>query len=129
LPRECVAKSLRQSDEVLAVSAFATSESCAESAGTYDLILFHAHRTTTDRKQGSGGRTMPFDKLLGIAPVVVLSDVDAPEAVLEAFESGVRGLSRPPTRPSAWCRTSLGGQGWRDFRSPERLGPAAAAPA
>jgi DNA-binding NarL/FixJ family response regulator len=88
--RECIAKSLQQCAEILAVSAFATCESCAECAETYDLVLFHAHGTMTDRKHG-GARTAPFDKLLGIAPVVVLSDVDCPEAVLDAFETGVRG--------------------------------------
>ena len=89
--RECIAKSLQQCDEVLAVSAFATCESCVEAAGTYDLVLFHAHGTMNDRKHGGAGHTAPFDKLLGIAPVVVLSDIDCPEAVLDAFESGVRG--------------------------------------
>jgi DNA-binding NarL/FixJ family response regulator len=89
--RECIAKSLQQSDDVLAISAFATCESCAESARTYDLVLFHAHGTATPRKNGDAGHTSPFDKLLSVAPVVVLSDVDCPEAVLEAFESGVRG--------------------------------------
>jgi DNA-binding NarL/FixJ family response regulator len=89
--RDCISKSLQQSGEVLAVSAFATCESCVESAGTYDLVLFHAHGAMTDRKHGGAGRTAPFDKLLGITPVVVLSDVDCPEAVLDAFESGVRG--------------------------------------
>jgi DNA-binding NarL/FixJ family response regulator len=88
--RECIAKSLQQCDDVLAVAAFATCESCAESARTYDLVLFHAHAAMTDRKNGAGG-AVPFDKLLSIAPVVVLSDVDCPEAILDAFESGVRG--------------------------------------
>jgi DNA-binding NarL/FixJ family response regulator len=89
--RECIAKSLQQCDEVLAVSAFATWESCAESGATYDLFLFHAHGAMTDRKSGGAGRTAPFDKLPSTAPVVVLSDADCPEAILDAFESGVRG--------------------------------------
>jgi DNA-binding NarL/FixJ family response regulator len=86
--RECIAKSLQRCDAVRAVSAYASCDACAESAGTYDLVLFHVHGTMTD---GKNGGTAPFDKLLSIAPVVVLSDVDSPEAIVNAFESGVRG--------------------------------------
>jgi DNA-binding NarL/FixJ family response regulator len=88
--RECIAAALQRCGEPLTVSAFASCDSCAESAGTYDLVLFHAHGTT-DRKSGGGSRTAAFDNLLRIAPVVVLSDVDSPEAIVDAFESGVRG--------------------------------------
>jgi DNA-binding NarL/FixJ family response regulator len=90
--RECIAKSLQECDEALVVSAFDSCDSCFEGARTYDLILYHAHGSETDRKSlGSDERGAPFDKLLHLAPVVVLSDVDCPEAVLDAFESGARG--------------------------------------
>jgi DNA-binding NarL/FixJ family response regulator len=90
--RECIAKSLQECDVALVVSAFDTCDSCFESARTYDLILYHAHRSEADRRSvGSDERSAPFDKVLDLAPVVVLSDVDCPEAILDAFESGARG--------------------------------------
>jgi DNA-binding NarL/FixJ family response regulator len=90
--RECIAKSLQECDDALEVRAFDTCDSCVESAKAYDLVLFHAHATATDRKNGGGaGRTAPFDIMLGLAPVVVLSDVNCPEAIVDAFESGARG--------------------------------------
>jgi DNA-binding NarL/FixJ family response regulator len=90
--RECIAKSLQECDAALVVSAFDTCEGCFESGRTYDLILYHAHGGEPDRKSMFGDeRGAPFDKVLNLAPVVVLSDVESPEAILDAFESGARG--------------------------------------
>jgi DNA-binding NarL/FixJ family response regulator len=88
--RECIAKSLQESDDTLAVAAFDTCESCLESGKPYDLILFHAHGSLR-QNAGGDGLGAPFDKVLNSAPVIVLSDVDAPESILDAFERGARG--------------------------------------
>jgi DNA-binding NarL/FixJ family response regulator len=86
--RECIAKSLQECDDALAVAAFESCDSCFASATTYDLILYHAHGAALDPKQA--GRA-PFDRVLQLAPVVVLSDLDCPDAIMDAFECGARG--------------------------------------
>lgn len=90
--RECIAKSLQESDDALEVAAFDSCESCIEGGGIFDLVLFHAHDTATERRhEGGERREAPFSKILDTAPVVVLSAADCPEAVVDAFESGARG--------------------------------------
>lgn len=87
--RECIAKSLQEADNALAIAAFDGCASCLASAGSYDLILFRAHGGPSEQRGCDRGA--PFDKLLSLAPVVVLSEVESPEAVLAAFENGARG--------------------------------------
>jgi DNA-binding NarL/FixJ family response regulator len=89
--RECIAKSLQEFDGVLRVSAFDTCDSCLASNQIYDLVLFHAHVPLLDRPNDGVERRVQFDKALAIAPVIVLSHVDCPDAILDAFESGARG--------------------------------------
>jgi DNA-binding NarL/FixJ family response regulator len=89
--RDCIAKSLQECDDALRVSAFDSCDSCLASGGTYDLVLFHMPGAALDRRDSDAERRASFAKALSIAPVIVLSNVDCPEAIRDAFESGARG--------------------------------------
>jgi DNA-binding NarL/FixJ family response regulator len=95
--RECITESLQEHCNLLDVAAFAACEDCLRSPRTHDLILYHLHESVAARDNGQSVKNIK--KLLEIAPVVVLCDVDCIESILAAFESGARGYI--PTQSTA----------------------------
>jgi len=95
--RECITKSLREHCNRLDIAAFAAYDDCLRSQRPHDLILYHLHESVARRDNGQSVNTIK--KLLEIAPVVVLCDVDCVESVLAAFENGARGYI--PTESTA----------------------------
>jgi DNA-binding NarL/FixJ family response regulator len=55
-----------------------------------DLILYHAHQSVV-HNYSDGQPLVPLEKLLEIAPVIILSADDSPDSIIKAFESGARG--------------------------------------
>ena len=88
--RECITRSLKDLGDSFDIVSFASSEDCPRSPRDLDLILYHAHQSVA-HNDNSASRPAPLKKLAEIAPVIVLSAVDGPDSVFEAFESGARG--------------------------------------
>jgi DNA-binding NarL/FixJ family response regulator len=87
--RECITKSLKERCSLLDIAAFAACDDCLRSARIYDVILYHPHQSITRRTNNQP--VINIKKLLEIAPVIVLCDVDCVESILAVFESGARG--------------------------------------
>ena len=98
--RECIARSLNEADARLNVSPFPNCEDCISSTKRHDVILYHARReqrpSTDADRESDAVRRPPFGRILEIAPIILLSDSDGPNAILEALEWGARGYV--PTR-------------------------------
>jgi DNA-binding NarL/FixJ family response regulator len=56
----------------------------------YDLVLYYAHESVANRNDDRE-RLGSIKKVLPIAPVIILCDVDCLDSVIAAFESGARG--------------------------------------
>lgn len=95
--RGCITRSLKDIADDLEVTSFTTSEDCLLSPKVLDLILYHAHENAHQR---NGTRLASIRQLLEIAPVIVLSAADNPEAIIEAFEGGARGYVPTATTPA-----------------------------
>jgi DNA-binding NarL/FixJ family response regulator len=101
--RECIARSLQEFDHKLDIASFAACDDCLKSTRTHDLVLYHAHESATHRDifhhrcesaahhEDDQERLAHLKRLLKIAPVIILSAVECPESIVEAFESGARG--------------------------------------
>jgi DNA-binding NarL/FixJ family response regulator len=88
--RECITRWLQEVDDSLDTVSFANYEDCLKATANLDLILYHAHEQPTER-DNDDERLAPLKKLLEIAPVIILSAVDSPDSILDAFENGARG--------------------------------------
>lgn len=84
--RECIARSLRELSDDLEIVSFATCEDCLRSTVNHELFLYHVHGQEYNQE-----RLGLFARLLAIAPVIILSDLDTPESAFKALESGARG--------------------------------------
>jgi DNA-binding NarL/FixJ family response regulator len=87
--RECITKSLPELCSCLEIAAFAACDDCLRSPRAHDLILYHVHESVAKRDKDQ--RVATIKKLLEMAPVIVVCDVDCIESILAAFESGARG--------------------------------------
>lgn len=87
--RECIIRSLQTLDDHLDIVSFATCEDCLQSMGNLDVILYHVHEAVADL---DGNNLVSLKRLLQVVPVVILSDHDCPDSIIEVFKSGVRGL-------------------------------------
>jgi DNA-binding NarL/FixJ family response regulator len=87
--RECITKSLRERSNHLDIAAFAACDECLRSPDTHDLILYHSHESVARPINNQANANI--QKLLQIAPVIVLCDVDRVDSIMAAFESGARG--------------------------------------
>jgi DNA-binding NarL/FixJ family response regulator len=89
--RECITRSLQALDDRLDIVSFATCDDCLQHMRHRDVILYHAHETAAnwdlDNKQ-----SLSFKKLLNIVPVIILSDLDCPNSLIEIFQDGARGF-------------------------------------
>ncbi len=89
--RECIANCLRSlslSDEVI---SFTTCEECLQNVEGMDLIVYYTHHVLENLKSDHQESTSLI-KLLRRAPVLILSDIDCPECIIEIFENGARGF-------------------------------------
>lgn len=89
--RECVTRCLRALDDRLNVVPFATCDDCLQNVENLDLILYHLHEDVP-KLHNSNQNIISFKELLNILPVIILSDIDSPDSLLEIFESGARGF-------------------------------------
>jgi DNA-binding NarL/FixJ family response regulator len=81
--RECITGFLQKLGAIDAIS-FGTCEECTQSTRHQDLILYYDRRVNQKFVRLKG--------LLQIAPVIILSDLDCPDTIIAAFDSGVRGF-------------------------------------
>jgi len=91
--RECITRSLKEADHSLNTVPFKTSEDCLRDTRDFDIIIFNLHQAI--ERPGDNNKQLAFltvlKELCIIAPVVILSAVDSPNLMAEAFESGARG--------------------------------------
>src|SRR5262245_22806600 len=87
--RECIITSLQALDDHLDMMSFATCEDCLQGMGNLDLILYHAHEAVADLNDHN---LVPLKRLLQMVPVIILSDHDCPDSIIELFKNGARGL-------------------------------------
>jgi DNA-binding NarL/FixJ family response regulator len=97
LTRECICSTLQLLDNNFEIRAFShIDENFIDEVKIFDVILFHVHING----HRLPGYTIDSLKLaFQSAPVIILSDQEANEWVLEAFESGARGYI--PTRSTS----------------------------
>jgi DNA-binding NarL/FixJ family response regulator len=88
--RECITKSLQEIYRLLDITSFATCDECLQATRKYDLILYHAHESLAN---GNNDHKVlaSVKRVLQIAPVIILCDVDCFDSMIAAFESGARG--------------------------------------
>jgi DNA-binding NarL/FixJ family response regulator len=89
LTREAITRSLQDLCELLEIKCFATSDEYFNLNNHSDVILYHVHQHSTNK--GNDTDTLSIRKLISIAPVIILSDVDSSESIRTAFDVGVRG--------------------------------------
>ena len=87
--RESTTRSLQDLCKLLEIQSFATSDECVNSSTYYDVILYHIHQAVVGHDNNRV--TFSVEKLLPIAPIIILCDVDSSESIRAAFDSGVRG--------------------------------------
>ena len=88
--RESITRSLKEFCNLLDIVSFATCDECLGSTKIYDLILYHVHEGVANQNN-NGKRLGSVNKILPIAPVIILCDVDSSDLIRAAFDSGVRG--------------------------------------
>jgi len=91
LTRECIIRSLRALDERFEIVSFATCDDYLQSMTSHDVILYYAHGEAAYSER-SIQKFVSFKRILTIAPVIVLSDTDRTDSIIEAVESGARGF-------------------------------------
>lgn len=87
--RESIARSLQELWTLLEIQSFATCDECLDCSKIFDVILYHAHQAVV--YNANDGLNLSVKKLLPVAPVIILCDVDSSESIRAAFDSGVRG--------------------------------------
>ena len=89
--RGCIAICLGMLCREMIVSPFSALEDCiAAGPDAFDLIVYHAHGFRPKCGTGSDPLTA-LKQQLGSIPVLIVSDADDPDAMLEALSAGVRG--------------------------------------
>jgi DNA-binding NarL/FixJ family response regulator len=88
--RESISRSLREICNRLDIVSFATCDECRESKLKFDLILYHAHESVANQNNNDE-RLALLKKMVLVAPVIILCDVDSVPSIRAAFDSGARG--------------------------------------
>ena len=88
--RESITKSLQDLCNLLDIISFATCDECLGETRSYNVILYHVHESVANHNNNKE-RLVSIKKLLPIAPVIILCDVDSYDSIRAAFDSGVRG--------------------------------------
>ena len=91
LSRECITKCLQVLDEHLDIVTFATCEEYLEGMGCHDVVLYHIHEDISKWRYNNDKLTS-LQKLFKAVPVIILSDIESPDALFDMFESGARGF-------------------------------------
>jgi DNA-binding NarL/FixJ family response regulator len=87
--RESITRSLQDLGALLEIQSFATCDECLNGSKTFDVILYYAHQAVVHN--GNDSLDFSVRKLLPVAPVIILCDVDSSESIRAAFDIGVRG--------------------------------------
>jgi DNA-binding NarL/FixJ family response regulator len=89
LTREAITRSIQNLCEFMEIQSFGTCDEYFNIIKYHDVILYHVHQRFT----GNGNDTVTWciKKLITIAPVIILCDVDSSELIRAAFDIGVRG--------------------------------------
>jgi DNA-binding NarL/FixJ family response regulator len=87
--RECISSCLKLHSNNFKVLTFSNIKDCLlDRANDFDLILFHMHGSSAGRPDETIASLKPTFRSV---PVIILSDLDANEWMLEALENGARG--------------------------------------
>jgi DNA-binding NarL/FixJ family response regulator len=89
--RQCITRSLQALDDRLDIVSFATCDDCLQHMRDRDLILYHAHEGAANWDLNNE-QSLSFKKLLNIVPVIILSDLDCPDSLIDIFQDGARGF-------------------------------------
>ena len=89
--RQCITRSLQALDDRLDIVSFATCDDCLHHMRDRDLILYHAHEAAANWDLDNE-QALSFKKLLNMVPVIILSDRDCPDSLIEIFQDGARGF-------------------------------------
>lgn len=91
--RECITRSLKEVDHSLDTVPFKTYDDFLRDTRDFDIIIFHVHQDIEGRRNNDQQLTFStaLKELCIIAPVIILSAVDSPNLMAEAFDSGARG--------------------------------------
>jgi DNA-binding NarL/FixJ family response regulator len=89
--RECITRCLQALGDRFDILPFATCDDFLQSAASRDLILYHAHGDAS-KWDDNNQKFLPFKQLLNLMPVIILSDIENPDTLIEMFESGARGF-------------------------------------
>src|SRR6266480_3495584 len=91
LSRECITKCLEALDEHLDIVTFATCEEYLEGTGGHDVVLYHMYEDISKWRHNNEKLTF-LKQLCKAAPVVILSDIESLDPLVDMFESGARGV-------------------------------------
>jgi DNA-binding NarL/FixJ family response regulator len=89
--RECIIRSLQALDDRLHIVSFATCDDCLQNIGSNEIILYHVYEASGNWNNNNL-KLFSFRKLLKTVPVIILSDFDCPDSLVEMFENGARGF-------------------------------------
>ena len=89
--RQCIARSLQSLDDRLDIVSFSTCDDYLQHMRDRDVILYHAHEAAANWDLNNE-KSFSFRKLLNIVPVIILSDLDCPDSLIEIFQDGARGF-------------------------------------
>jgi DNA-binding NarL/FixJ family response regulator len=89
--RECIIRCLRTLDDRLRIEGFPTWDECLQTGEGQDLVLYHLREDLSQWDKNSQ-KLISFRKLLSIVPVIILSDTENQNSLVQIFESGARGF-------------------------------------
>jgi DNA-binding NarL/FixJ family response regulator len=89
--RECITWCLQALGNRFDIMSFATCEDFFQSTESRDLVLYHIHEDAS-KFHDNNQKALSLKKLLNIIPVIILSDIENPDTLIEMFESGARGF-------------------------------------
>ena len=91
LSRECITKCLQALDKHLDIVTFAKCEEYLEGTGGRDVVIYHVHEDLSKWRYNHD-RLTSLKKLFEVVPVIILTDIDSPDALIDMFEKGARGF-------------------------------------
>jgi DNA-binding NarL/FixJ family response regulator len=89
--RECITKSLQTVDDRLDIVAFPTCEQYLQNMGDQELVLYHIYYEML-KSDSNNKHILCLKKLLRLVPVIILSDTEHADSLIDMLESGARGF-------------------------------------